>query len=93
LEEKALANRRNAIKKIRSDAKKTAHNKSVVSTLRTVRKNLETALAAKNAAQAKDLSKLYFSKLDKALKRGILKENTVSRLKSRLSIRINHASS
>lgn len=88
-----MANRRNAIKKIRSDAAKKARNKSVATELRTVRKDLEAALSSKNAAQAKTLAQHYFSKLDKALKRNILKENTVARLKSRLSRRVSQTAS
>lgn len=84
-----MANRRNSIKKIKSDAVKRDHNRTVLSELRTIERKFLAACADKEAAKAKELNQTLFSKLDKALKRGTLKENVVSRTKSRLTLRYN----
>ncbi|MBI2483876.1 30S ribosomal protein S20 [Candidatus Uhrbacteria bacterium] len=48
---------------------------------------------AKDAAGAQDLLKQYAKAVDKAAKRNVLKKNTASRKKSRLSKKINSISS
>lgn len=84
-----MANRRNSIKKIKADAVKRDHNRTVLSELRTIERKFREACAASEAAKAKALNSTLFSKLDKALKRGTLKENVVSRTKSRLTLSLN----
>ncbi|MBP9733728.1 MAG: 30S ribosomal protein S20 [Candidatus Omnitrophica bacterium] len=84
-----MANRRNSIKKIKADAVKRDHNRTVLSELRTIERKFREACASKEADKAKTLNSTLFSKLDKALKRGTLKENVVSRTKSRLTLSLN----
>lgn len=86
-----MANRRNSIKKIRADELKRTRNKDVKSELRTITRSLLAACAEKKHDEAQAVSKTLFSKMDKALKKNILKENTVNRKKSRLTKHMNLA--
>lgn len=86
-----MANRRNSIKKIRADELKRVRNKDVKSELRTITRSFLAACDQKQLDEAQSVGKTLFSKLDKALKRNILKENTVNRKKSRLTKRLNLA--
>jgi small subunit ribosomal protein S20 len=86
-----MANRRNSIKKIKADAVKRDHNRTVLSDIRTTERKFLVACTGKDAKTAAELNRTLFSKLDKALKRGTMKENTVNRTKSRLTIRLNLA--
>ena len=69
-----MANRRNAIKKIRADEKKRVNNKRVLSNIRTQARKFQVACEAKEAEKARELCRQFFSKLDKAVKRGLVKE-------------------
>ena len=83
-----MANRRNAIKKIRADLDKQAQNKSLRSELKTLIRQFLAACADKKLDSAKTQMPALFSKLDRAVKKGIIKENTANRRKSRISRRI-----
>lgn len=84
-----MANRRNSIKKIKADAVKRDHNRTVLSELRTIERKFAAACAGKEIKKAQELNRDLYSKLDKALKRGTLKENAVNRTKSRLTLQLN----
>lgn len=84
-----MAHRRSSIKKIRIDKRRREHNVMIISELKTVARKVAAAVAGKNADQALKQSREYFSKLDKAVKKGIIHKNRASRRKSRLMLRIN----
>ena len=84
-----MAHRRASIKKIRIDKRRYAQNLRVKSELKTVARNVKTSIADKKADEALKASRLYFSKLDKAVKKGLIHKNRASRLKSRLTLKIN----
>lgn len=84
-----MANRRNAVKKIRADERKRVQNRSTRSELRTITKKFLTLCVEKQYDKAKDYCRELFSKLDKAVKKGIVKENTANRSKSRVSRRLH----
>ncbi len=84
-----MANRRSSIKKIRTDEHRREHNTRVKSELRTVIRKVEALIASKKVAEAQKASGLLFSKIDKAVKKGILHLNNASRQKSRFSARLN----
>ncbi len=54
--------------------------------MRTQVKKLEQALADKDAAAAQQLLNPTLSIVDKSVQKGVLKKNTASRMKSRLTI-------
>lgn len=69
---------KSAIKKMRKDKKRTAHNKNIEANLKGLIKNMRrepTVDQLKNAQSA----------LDKAVKTHLIHQNKASRLKSRLS--------
>ena len=85
-----MANQRNAIKKIRADRKKQSRNQGVRSALHTLERNFHQLISKKDLDKAREFSKALFAKIDKAIGRGILKENTGNRKKSRLAKKLNH---
>ena len=84
-----MAHRRSSLKKIRVDKRRRVRNVRVVSELKTAARKLGGFLSARDHAGAVQQSRLYFSQLDKAVKKGILHKNRASRRKSRLSRKIN----
>jgi len=80
--ETTLANTKSAIKRIKTSAKRNLRNRMVKSSVRTaVRKfnDLTTVESLRTAISA----------LDKAVSKGVLHQNTASRKKSRLTLRLN----
>ena len=55
--------------------------------------NIRKLLASGEADKAKELLPEAYKAIDKAAKRGVIKQNTASRKKSRLSVAIKKASS
>jgi small subunit ribosomal protein S20 len=84
-----MANRRSSIKKIRIDKRRRVRNVQVISELRTVGRKVTELIAAKKTEEAAKESRNLFSKLDKAVKRGVLHQNSAARRKSRISLKIN----
>ena len=84
-----MANRRSSIKKIRVDKRRRVRNVQVISELRTVARKVNSLIVAKKADEAAKESRSLFSKLDRAVKKGVLHQNSASRSKSRVILRIN----
>ena len=84
-----MANTPSAIKKIRQIAKRSAENTRNRSRMRTEVKKLHTALESNDSKGAQELLGPTVSALDKSVQKGILKKNTASRIKSRLTVRVN----
>lgn len=84
-----MAHRRSSIKKIRVDRRRREQNLRVISELKTHMRKVRTLLVDKNFDGASKASRELFSKLDKAVKKGILHKKRASRRKSRISLRLN----
>ena len=84
-----MANRRNAIKKIRADEKKRRRNRMNLLELKTTSRKFMQLCVEKQFDQAKEYCRNLFSNLDKAVKKGIVKENTANRNKSKAARRLN----
>ena len=84
-----MANRRSSIKKIRVDKRRVENNLRVKTELKTVIRNMNELIQQKNAAALKSGIPHFYSKLDKAVKKGVIHENRASRVKSRLASKIN----
>lgn len=84
-----MAHRRASIKKIRVDKRRNEINLRVKSELKTVLRKLADAFTTKNADKVKAAAQLAYSKIDKAVKKGLLHDNTASRKKSRIQLRLN----
>ncbi len=84
-----MANTPSAIKCIRQIATRSENNRRNRSRMRTEVKKLHKALESKDGKAARELLAPTVSALDKSVQKGILKKNTASRIKSRLTVRVN----
>jgi small subunit ribosomal protein S20 len=84
-----MANHFSALKRARQTEKRTARNRANRSRLRTALRQLRESLAKGDKQSAEQVFRQTVSALDKAIQKGVLPENTASRYKSRLSIRLN----
>lgn len=80
-----MPQRRCAVKELRKNSRRHAHNLDIRTDLKKTTKKLLASVNTKNAAEAQADLKLMYKKLDKAAKRHILHKNTVSRRKARFS--------
>ena len=86
-----MPNTKSAERRMRSSARKQAHNRSIKSRLHTLeRKYLELLGTGKKTEAAKVLPEVS-SAFDKAAKTGAIHWATASRKKSRLALRLAHA--
>ncbi len=84
-----MANHFSALKRARQTERRTAHNRSNSSRLRTALRDMRESLARGDKQAATQTFRQTVSALDKAIQKGVLHENTASRYKSRLSARLN----
>ena len=84
-----MANIKSAKKRILVNETKTARNKAIKSMVKTYVKRVDAAVAAKDAAAAKDALKEAIVELNKAGSKGVYHKNTVSRKISRLTKAVN----
>ena len=87
-----MANTKSAIKRIRVAERNRLRNKAYKSAVKTLTKRYEEAVAQHDADPSEENSKLVqekmsaaYSKIDKAVKRGVMHRNTGARKKSRLA--------
>lgn len=83
-----MPNTKSAARRMRSSARRQAHNRSVKSKLKTLEKNYLALAKTGNKEQASVALRSITSALDKAAKAGVLHSNTTSRKKSRLALKI-----
>lgn len=79
----------NAKKALRQSIKNALRNKLVKAELVSLRVKFRKLRDGKMAKEATDVARLISKKLDKAVSSGIMKKNTVARLKSRLMKHVN----
>lgn len=84
-----MANHPSAEKRNRQRIKKTAQNRAVLSSVRTLVKRVRTAITAKDKAAAKTALANAVRALDKASTKGVVHVKAVSRTVSRLSHQIH----
>lgn len=80
-----------AKKAVRSSAKKHVFNLRRKDAMKDTTKSLTKALAAKDVVAAEKLLPQAYATIDKAAKRGVIKDNTADRKKSRLALAIKKA--
>jgi len=83
-----MANIRSSEKDIRKTKVRTAHNQTVKSRIRTLRKKVLAAVEQKDAAAAASSLSEFSSAADKAAKTHVIKKNNSARLKSRLALKV-----
>jgi len=74
---------------MRADERKRRRNFAIKSSVKTSVKKAEQALSSGNSEQAVPALREALSMLDKAHQKGVLKENTANRKKSRLTKKFN----
>jgi small subunit ribosomal protein S20 len=84
-----MANHLSALKRARQTTKRTAVNRANTSILRTQLRDLRETIEKGDKAAAEQSYRKTVSALDKAIQKGTLHENTASRYKSRLGVRVN----
>ncbi|MCR5665458.1 MAG: 30S ribosomal protein S20 [Eubacterium sp.] len=84
-----MANIKSAKKRILVTQTKTERNKSIRSKVKTSIKKVETAVAAKNADEAKAALPVAISEINKATTKGIYHKNNAARKVSRLTKAVN----
>ena len=84
-----MASHKSAEKRTRQIVKRTAINRARISRVRTFVKKVEVAIATGNKEAAQSAFQLAQPELHRAITKGVLHKNTVSRKLSRLATRIN----
>jgi len=84
-----MANHASALKRHRQSLKKRAVNTQNRHKLKTQMKKLKVAIAAGKKDDVKTLMPTTFGLIDKSVQKGVIKENTARRYKSRLAIAVN----
>ena len=87
-----MANTTSAKKAIRVSVRKKVFNDRRKSVMKKAVKNVRGLVAEKNKVEAQKILKDAYKAIDKAAKRGVIKKNTASRKKSRLTLAINKIS-
>jgi len=83
---------KNAKKALRTSKTKKTFNDKRKRVMKDVVKKIKTLVADKNNKEASSLLPEAYKAIDKAAKRGVIKDNTASRKKSRLSAAIKKIS-
>ncbi len=84
-----MPNMKNAVKKVKVNAKKNVSNNDYEASMKTAIKNVEKAVNENDKKKAKDLLKVASKKIDKAAAKGVVRSNYVARNKSRLTKKVN----
>jgi len=84
-----MPNIKSAIKRVKTNEVRKAHNATAKSAMRTAVKKVESAIVVNDAAQAKETFADAARKLDKAAAKGLIHKNAAARKKSRLMKKMN----
>jgi small subunit ribosomal protein S20 len=80
-----MANTKSAKKNVRKTARRTIRNQAVIARLKTLAKQARAALAGTDAAQAKEIARVYVAAMDKAVKTGVIHANKAAHAKSSMA--------
>lgn len=83
-----MPNKPSAKKELRKSAKRKARNKEIITGVKKSSKQSLKAISA-NDPNARELVMQTLKALDKAAQKGVIKENTKNRKKSRLHLKLN----
>ncbi len=84
-----MPNIKSAIKRVRTNKSKTLENSMVKSGYKTAVKNFLAQVEAGNKDKALEAYKVAVKEVEKAAKKGVIKDNTASRKKSSLDKALN----
>jgi len=80
---------KSTIRRARQAVKRQARNRATLSSVKSLVKKVQTAVAEKKADEAKTTLREATSAISKAVTKGVLKRNTASRRISRLTQHVN----
>jgi small subunit ribosomal protein S20 len=80
---------KSTIRRARQSEKRRLRNRATISSVRSILRKVQDAIAAKNPDEAKATLRAATAALGKAVTKGVLKPNTASRRVSRLAVRVN----
>lgn len=84
-----MAHSKSAKKRVYIGERNATRNQAIKSRVKTFVKKVLAAVEAKNVDEANAALKVAYKELDKAVTKGVLKKNTASRKKSRLTLKVN----
>ena len=84
-----MANSKSAKKRVLVAERNRVRNQAVKTRVKTMAKKVLSTLEVKDVEAAKTALSVAYKELDKAVTKGVLKKNTVSRKKSRLTLKVN----
>ena len=84
-----MAHSKSSKKRVYIGERNAERNQAIKSRVKTFVKKVLAAVEAKNVDEAKTALQVAYKELDKAVTKGVLKKNTVSRKKSRLALKVN----
>ena len=88
-----MAHSKSSKKRVYIGERNRIRNQAVKSRVKTFVKKVLVAVDANNVDEAQTALSVAYKELDKAVTKGILKKNTVSRKKSRLAAKVNSLAS
>lgn len=84
-----MPNIKSAIKRVKVNDERRAHNAQEKSAMRTAIKKVEQFVAENNTEKAKEAYLEASKKIDKAARKGLIAKNAASRYKSNLAKKVN----
>lgn len=84
-----MANTKSAIKRIRQNERQSTVNRRNRARLRSQVKALMSPLEGSNAEESQKVLPATVSSIDRAVQKGLIKKNKASRMKSRLTRKVN----
>ena len=88
-----MAHSKSSKKRVFIGERNRLRNQAIKSRVKTFVKKVLVAVDANNVDEAQTALSVAYKELDKAVTKGILKKNTVSRKKSRLAAKVNSLAS
>ncbi|WP_243290620.1 30S ribosomal protein S20 [Bacillus sp. FJAT-47783] len=87
-----MPNIKSAIKRVKTNNERRAHNATIKSAMRTAIKKFDAIVVNNDVENAKAAFADASKKIDKATQRGIIHKNAAARFKSRLAKKLNSLS-
>lgn len=84
-----MAHSKSSKKRVYIGERNARRNQAIKSRVKTFIKKVLSAVEAKNVDEAKAALHVAYKELDKAVTKGVIKKNTASRKKSRLTLKVN----
>lgn len=84
-----MANNKSALKSSITDIEKHNRNRAIKANVRTVAKNVLSAVENNKAEDAKTALATAVRTIDKACSKGVIHKNNAARKKSRLTVKVN----